>query len=448
MNTKDVADFILDISLDKLPPDVITKAKLCTLDTLGSAIAGHDTKPVHIVRSLIRSMGGKEEATLFGLGLKAPLAGAAMANCVMSHALDSDDGCMDPVGGHIGHIGGIVISAALSAGERESSTGAEFLEAVVAGYEVAVRTGRMLGEPKHRKSLISGIVLSSGVTYGAAAATARLLKLSRNEIINALGICASHHIVPRFWGLNRTVPMTKEAMHWATFTGVMSALMAQAGYTGPSTVYDDPDYDRSPLDTLGKEYDIMRIYFKPYCSCRYTHAALDIILELVNKQALTPDDIVDITVEVGAGPSELDAPHPITIEQAQYSHPFLIGAALLDGKVGPEQMRDSRLSDTAILKQADKVKVVFSEAVNATFPGRFSAMVTVKTKDGKKHKIKRDFPRGEPEEPLSHKEIEDKFREWATMAMDSNQAEEVLACTNDLENLGKVSELVDLLAYF
>ena len=443
MNTKDVVDFILDTSFDELPPEVITKAKLCTLDTLGAAIAAHNTKTVGIMRGLVRSMGGREEATLFGLGLQVPLAGAALVNGVMSTVLDTDDGIMAPVG-HIGHIAGCVIPAALAVGEREGSTGIEFLEAVVAGYEVAIRTGWMLADTEKRTYPIAG----TNGAYGAAVAAARLLRLTEDEIINALGICECYTPVPRMGRIAVTGPMTKEAMCWGTMGGIMAAELAKGGFTGPFTIYDDPNFDQTPLDTLGKEYDIMKMYFKPYCACRYTHAALDVMLDFMKKQALAPDDIASITVECSTGGVLLSTHRPTTIEHAEYSFPFLIGAALIEGKVGPEQVRDSRLNDAAILRQADKVKVVMSEAVDATFPGRFGTIVTVETQDGETHKMQRDYPRWEPEEPFSQKEIEDKFREWSTTVIDSESAEEILACTDDLEDLDNISELVDLLAYF
>jgi len=447
MNTKDVADFILDTNFDRLPLEVINKAKLCILDTLGGAIAAHNTKSAGIMRGLIRSMGGKEEATLFGLGLKAPLAGAALVNGIMSTVLDTDDGCFSPVG-HLGHIGGCVIPAALAVGEREGSTGVEFLEAVVVGYETALRKGWIVREPEPKKGWSTGGIGA----YGAAAAAAKLLKLTRDEIINTLGICEAHHPMPKLGGRVLpgpvTVAMTKESMHWATMTGVMAVLLAQGGFTGSSTIYDDPNYDPSPLDTLGKEYLIINVYFKPHCACRAIHSALDIILEMVKKQTLNPDDVVGITVEIRKGASRFYDPRPVSIEQAEFSIPFLVGAALVDGKVGPEQVRESRLSDKTILKQADKVKVVFSEAMEAIYPQKCGAIVTVETKDGKKHKVQRDIPRGEPEDPLSHKEIEDKFREWATTVMDKDRAEEVLACTNNLESLDNIGKLVDLLASF
>jgi len=441
MGTKDVADFISRVNFNELPSDLLTKVKLCMLDTLGAAIAGCNATTVRIIADLVRSTGGIKEATVIGFGLQAPLTGATLVNSALSTVLDTDDGCSSPVG-HLGHIGGCIIPAALAVAERENSSGKAFMEAVAAGYEVYLRTSWILTRPELKEFPLAG----TPGAYGAAAASGKLLKLTREEIANALGIAEAYAPVPKMGRIAKTGPMTKEAMPWGAMTGVTAALLAREGFTGPTTIYDDPNYDRSCLDSLGKSYEMMRVYFKPYCACRYTHTALDVVLELVRQQALSPDDILNITVEVGSGASLLNTNRPTSIEHAEYSFPFLIGAALVDGEVGPKQVSEDRLGDKAILKQADKVRVIFSKAIDDLLPAKFGAVVTIETKNGNKYQVKRDFPKGEPENPLINEELEEKFRKWATTVIDSERAEKVLTSTRNLENVGSVNELVELLA--
>lgn len=422
---------------------MVTQAKLCTLDTLGAAIAGCKAKAVHIMERFVRSIGdGREEATIFGFGRKISLPNATLLNSTMSTVLDSDDGCMSSVG-HLGHIGGCVIPAALAVAERRHSTGEAFLEAVTVGYEVYLRTGRILTEPELKKFPIAG----TPGAYGAAAAAGKLLKLTKEEIINVLGIAEAYAPVPRMGRIALTGPMTKEAMPWGAMTGVTAALLAQLGFTGPKTIYDDRNYDRSCLDNLGKGYEMLNIYFKPYCACRYTHAALDIVLKLSKERALPHSDVQNITIEVGSGASLLNTTRPITIEHAQYSFPFVIGMALVDGEIGPDQINEGRLTEESVLKLADKIKVVVSEEVNALLPAKFGAIITIDTKSGEKHRIKLDFPKGEPENSLTHEEIEEKFKKWAATVIDPDRAEQVLNCINNLENLDDINDLIRLITY-
>ena len=166
MDTKSVADFISRTRFEILPANVIDHVKRCTLDILGAAIAGNDSRSVRITEGLVRSIGeGSEQATMVGFGRKASLLNATLVNSAMSTVLDSDDGCMSPVG-HLGHIGGCVVPAALAVAEHQQSDGEAYLEAVVVGYEVYLRTGRILTDPEAKKFPLAG----TPGAYGAAAA--------------------------------------------------------------------------------------------------------------------------------------------------------------------------------------------------------------------------------------------------------------------------------------
>ena len=444
MSTQAVAEFICDTRFDRLPSTVIEQAKRCTLDTLGSAIAGRNRRTVGIMDRLLRSLGeGNGEATVIGGARKASSPNATLLNSLISTVLDSDDGSMSSVG-HLGHIGGCVIPAALAISEREGAGGRAFLEAVVAGYEVFLRTGWILTEPELKKFSISG----TPGTYATAAAAAKLLKLAVPETIHALGIAEPHAPVPRMGRIALTGPMTKEAMPWGSMTGVTAALLAQLGFTGPRTLYDDPNPQNDCLEHLGRSYEILKVYFKPYCACRYTHAALDVILELMRSGEFAPQNVERITVEAGAGAALLSAIRPNTIEHAQYSFPYVIGAALAYGEVGPQQMEDSRLQDERILTFAEKVKIGYSEKINSLLPGRFAASVIVLTRDGKELRATREIPKGNPEDPMTEAELEAKFRKWTEPVIGRERAVRIVQTVRHLEELGRIDALIGLIASF
>jgi len=444
MSTQAVAEFICRTRYEDMPAPVIEQAKRCTLDTLGAAIAGRKRKTVNILERLVSDLGeGRPEAVIFGAGRKASAPNATLVNSLISTVLDTDDGSMSPVG-HLGHIGGCVIPAALAVAEREGAAGKGFLEAVAAGYEVFLRTGWILTEPEQKKFSISG----TPGTYAAAAAAAKLLRLPVAETVHALGIAEPHAPVPRMGRIALTGPMTKEAMPWGSMTGVTAALLAGRGFTGPRTLFDDPNPQNSCLEHLGRSYEILKIYFKPYCACRYTHAALDIVLDRLRAGEFAPGDVSRITVEAGAGAALLSAVRPNTIEHAQYSFPFVLGAALAYGEVSPPQMEDARLADERILNFAQKVKIGYSEEVNALLPGRFAAAVTIETRDGRKLREMRAVPKGDPEDPMTDADLEAKFRKWTEPVIGRERAGKIIQTVRGLEGLPHIEALTALLASF
>lgn len=444
LDTSRVADFISATRFEELPSNIVNQAKRCTLDTLAGAVAGCRCKSIKIVEEVVRWAGeGKEQASLIGSGTKVSLPSAALLNGSMATVLDSDDGCMSSIG-HLGHIGGCLVPATLAVAEKENLGGRAYIEALVVGYEVYLKTSRILMEPKLKKFPLAG----TPGTYGAAAAAGKLLKLTREQLVNALGIAEAYAPAPKMGKIALTGPMTKEAMAWGAMTGVTAALLAGRGFTGPRTIYDDDSYDRSCLDLLGYDYEMLRVYFKPYCACRYTHAALDIVTKFLREGKCAPEDVVHITVDAGSGASLLNVARPATIEHAQYSFPYTIGAVVTYGEVGPDQMKESCLNDDLLLRQADKVRIAFSEEMNALLPAEFGAVVTIETKDGAKHRMERSSPRGEPEEPLTDDEIARKFKKWAaTTEMRSPQVERILAFIAGLENASDMSQLMRLLIF-
>jgi 2-methylcitrate dehydratase PrpD len=191
---------------------------------------------------------------------------------------------------------------------------------------------------------------------------------------------------------------------------------------------------KNPLQTLGKEWEILGVYFKPYSTCRLLHAAIDGVLDLTKEHKINVDDILKITVAVGVHAGAMTNYRPSDIWQAQYSIPFAIGAALLDREVGPEQIAKNRLTDKAILRQADKVELVDDPEVRALFPAVFAGRVTIEMKDSKKYETLKRYPRGEPQNPLSEEELAGKFRKLAAKALASDEIELLSRCLDRLED--------------
>jgi 2-methylcitrate dehydratase PrpD len=309
----------------------------------------------------------------------------------------------------------------------------------VAGYEVELGTAWMIGE-----SVLAG---RTG-TYGAAAAAAKLLGLSRDEILHTLRIAEAHCPSPTYAFIWNQTHMTKEAPAWAAMTGVMAALLAQAGFRGAPTIYDLSIANRKPIEALGKEWEILGIYFKPYSACRVAHAAIDGILEIIKAHHLNANHISKVTIGCSSQKSlNMSNYRPANIWQAQYSIPFVIGSVLADGEVGPKQIAEDRLGDQLILQNADKVTLVFDSEVDALLPAHFAARVEVETTDGRKFGVFKRYPRGEPENPLSEEELAKKFKRLVSGVVEADKAEEVAMCLERLEGMNSINELVGKIKY-
>jgi 2-methylcitrate dehydratase PrpD len=437
MSTKNVADFVADLKFDRIPADVIDQAKKGIRDVIGVMIASNKDKAVEAARRLALARGGKEESTLIGTGRKAPCEMVALVNAALATTLDLDDGSMGLPGHprfHRGHPGGMIIASALAVAEREGKSGRDLIEAVVAGYEVELNTAWLVGE---------AVLAGRTATYGIAAAAAKLLGLTREEILHALCIAEAHCPWPTYAFVWRQTHMTKEAPSWAAMTGVMAAFLAQAGFKGAPTLYDLPNANPKPAQALGKEWEILGIYFKPHCTCRVGHAAIDGTLEILKEHRLGWDRVSKVTVGCSAQKSlNMGNYRPANIWQAQYSIPFAIGSALVDGEAGPGQISEERLGDSLILKNADKVVLALDPEVDALLPAHFAAKVEVETTEGQRFQVFKRYPKGEPENPMSEQELSRKFMKLSTPVLGKSKAEDLAKTIEKLETLNHVRDFV------
>lgn len=433
------AEFVKNLKLDELDESTIKMAKNCFLDFVGAVLGGAKTRAGEISLTVARSLGGPEQATVWPTNDKFPCQSASFVHGTMGTALDIDDGHRLAVG----HPGGVVIPAAFSIAENNKNSGREFLEAIVCGYEVAIRAGHIL-----RIKTNQPVSIGSGRwgSLGAAAAVAKLLHLDLKEIEQALAISATFSpVAPVTNDLSTKglIPMSKFSSGWGSMVGIYSALLAKWGFTGITSAID---FSSSLLPDFGQFFEINNVYFKPYTSCRWTHSAIEGTILLINRHNdLGKTSIKRISVKTFFEASHLREPHPQTMESAQYSIPFLVGAAVIDGDVGPDQISEERLSDPDILSIADRVEVLHDPEFDRYFPKMTASEVEIKTVSGGCYRSKITNPRGDPRNPLSDKELLDKFRRLAKRSISLEAAERVIEAVKMLE---KYSNLVELNNFF
>ncbi|MEW6266131.1 MAG: MmgE/PrpD family protein [Thermodesulfobacteriota bacterium] len=394
-------DFITATKWDDLPEAVRRQARRGLLDLTGALLAGRRTPVGDIMAALAVEQFPGGQATILLSGERVSALGAALANGFAQNALDIDDGYRLVKG----HPGACVLPALLSALELAGgSSGRDFLTALVIGYEIGIRAGLI-------RHATSSTYHSSGSwgAIAAAAAAGRLLGLSRRETGAALGAAEYHApIGPMMKGIDRP-SMVKDSIGWGNLAGLGAVLLARRGFTGVEPIFSDCP-EPAWLESLGREYEILNLYFKPYAACRWAQPAVAGALNLTRTYRLDAGDIARIRVRTFAAAARLSRRPPADTEEAQYNLAFPVAAALLDGQVGPAQVLPPRLFDPALTALAGRVEAVVADEFEARFPAQALAEVEIETHDGRRFSSGPMEAQWEPPAALpSDAELEDKF---------------------------------------
>jgi 2-methylcitrate dehydratase PrpD len=455
--------FAADVRSNGLPVDVELDATERVIDTLGNALAAVGEEPASIAFDLATDLGGVEQATLIGSGLKVPAANAALVNGTLAHALDFDDTHLPSVL----HPSSSVVPAALAVAELTGATGAELLRAIAVGDEISVRLGMASYDPEIRNSIFfeKGLHATSIIgTLASAAAAAMLLGLSDEGTSHAIGIAAS--MGAGLLEANRTGGSVKR-IHcgWAAHSGITAAMFAQKGLTGPPTVlegrfgffqaYSDGRFDREAvLGGLGTTWEMPRIFYKPYPTNHFTHAGIDAALRL-RERGVDPSQIERIELGVPApvlrtiAEPEDQKARPLTPYHAKFSGPFTVAAALVGGGglgVYSNDFTAATLGDPERLRLAGLVRCYADDEATEIFPHQFPAVLTVGMRDGSELTERVSVNRGGPDRPLTPEELATKFRLNASQHLPMRQVNELETVLWRLPNATSVSDCL-LLSY-
>ncbi|MDO9638309.1 MAG: MmgE/PrpD family protein [Pseudotabrizicola sp.] len=419
--TARLADFAVGTSCADIPATVTDRANILAIDLIGSAIrAAQEADSTPAVLAMVERLGfaGDGPCTVFGLNRRYGAATAALLNGTFGHSLDFDDTHADSSL----HPSAPVVPAALAAAELTGASGAEFLTAVVIGFETCCRLGMALDPTAHYARGFHPTATAG--TFGAAAAAGRLLGLDAAGMESAFGIAASQasgslqFLENGAW--NKRYQVGEAAMK-----GLMAATLAAGGFKGASQAiegkhgflqgYSDAPQPDKLLDGLGQVWETLRIGVKPYPACRYTHAAVDGILALRAQHGWSAQDIDAITVGLHRnGVALVGAPIEAkrkarSIVDGQFSMPFAAAVALLRGRFGWD---DYDLLGTA---DADAVAARVDVRQDASLEGLrhpFGAVLSV-TVRGQTHVLRIQDPSGEPETFPDTAALDLKFRTLA-----------------------------------
>ena len=440
--TRDVVQFIKGLKYNHLPADVIKTAKYLIMDNIGCMLAGLSvTDHAQIVLEVVKALQGKPEATIIGDGFKTNVINAAMSNGTNAHSLDMDDTHREC----FFHVGVTSIPSVLALAERDSRNGKDIITAVVAAYEVAIRLG-MAVNPSLK---LNGYhVTGTCGTFAGAVGAGKMLDLNEEQLVNALGLAGTQAA-----GLFQFIDdgdMSKR-LHAgkAASNGVLSALLAQKGYSGPYRVlegrYGFPavfakEYDsRIMSEGLGENFRIREMGIKLHASCRMTHSPIDAALMLAEQYDLNPDDVQKGEIRMGKVPADqLKKQDVKTFLDGQLSGPFSVALAICNRKAGYQDFMKG-INDRKVLDLTNRIHMVEEQSLGLT---ERTAIVNITTKDGQVHSQKVKLPRGEPEIPFSDEEVSGKFRDMASTCLGERKIDNALDILTDLENMGDCSALI------
>ena len=448
--TEQLARFIVETDFGKLSRETVDRAKAGMLDCLGVSLAGSVQELGKKITSFVEKIGGEPCAGVIGAGFRTSAPNAALVNGTIGHALDYDDWS-----GGGGHISAVLLPSILALGEKVKASGREAIEAYAVGYDVAVRLGVIPGL-RHHGWHATGV----GGAMGAAAVAAKLLKLDLEATVMALGIAASQAagILQNFGTMTKPFHAGSAARN-----GVIAAMLAEDGFTasrdsiegsmGYAQVFSrgEEHHTEKITENLGNPFRLGSgqegdLCIKKYPTCAGTHRALDAILYLINEYDITPDQVE--AVECEGSPHWfyiLTYPEPKTGLEGKFSLQFCMAIAILDRKVGLEQVTGEKVNDTKTKALINRVSMRAHPGwVEGTNRWEVADKVTVKLKDSREYTREVFKPAGHATLPLSWDELSNKYRECAGMVLKERDIQRSLELMENMEKLADITGLMDI----
>lgn len=413
--SRKIAQFAVNLKYEDLTDAAVNEVKRYLYDSIGCAYGGYRTKDVNILRSIYTGMGGREEAALIGFGDRMPAVNAALVNSLMIRALDFNDIYWKEDPSHPSDL----IPAALAVGEMVNASMKDVIVAIVLAYEFEMRLCEF-AVPGVRERKWHHATLTQFVSPVVAG---KLLGLTEDQMVNAIGIsgCHNHTIGCPTAGMLTMMKNTVDPM--AVQAGVFAALMAQKGYSGTEAVFEGKEgfmdvfgegWDENKLiGGLGDSFKILECSMKAFPTEALTHTHITATLKVVTENDIKPDDIEEVIVTTIARAYDiLFDPHkykPETRETADHSLPYCIARAILDRKITTQTFDDEKINDPRLKEVIYKIKGEASEEFEKMFPAKQPSRVTIRTKQGQEHSVYLEYPKGDPREPMTMKDLEAKF---------------------------------------
>ncbi len=436
--TKELADFVINTGFEDFSEELIDASKRCFLDWIGVAIAGRKDPSAQILLDLIEELGGNNQASVIGYGIKTSLLNAALLNGTMAHSLDYDDAHMYTRS----HPSAPLIAALLPTAEYQKSPGFELVTAFILGFEVATRIGLALGNTYYDQGWHATPILGR---FGVAAGVGKLLGLDTEQLSNAFGLAAT-----QVGGIRKSFGTMGKPFHAgkAAMDGLLSAMLAKRGFTASENILDENSgflsmlsyqHDLSPITSgLGKRYHLLEVSFKPYAACLAIHPAISGLISIREEHHHDLERIDHIDLEVAPICLVLGGnADPKSGIEGKFSAYFCAALAISEGRAGNDLFTNELVHAPSIRWLMERTTIRENRSFEES-----EAVVEVISTDGDRFTKHITAPKGDPRNPLYFEDIVRKFVELSKGMLPEHNTEKVISMIRNLERLENTLELM------
>ena len=443
--TQSLVQYIRGFTYEDMPHEVVARAKIILLDTLGAILPASD--PAYPgSRALIemaRMLGGEPQSTIIGSDFKTSTINACLVNGTFGYAFDIEPHHVAAVL----HPAAVCIPVALAFTEWKKKNGKDLLSALTLGIEVSCRVSMALnprdlyGRGFHPTSI--------ACTFGAAASAGHLLQLDEDQWLNALGLSGNQASGLLAWAKDHTENSRPFNPGVAARNGGTASLLAQLGFGGPPNIFDGK-YDffsafssggQNPEYFFRKEWAIQELAIKRYSSCAFTHPGLDALLEIIEENGLISKNIAKINLQYPRAGTHMIDNNELRSHCAQY----VIAVAAVTGQVLFEDILTDRRDNNEIKRLFENSTLIPDDILDRTYPDQYESIVTVTTTDGRKFKKHKGWAKGTVQNPMTEEEVENKFFKLSTRRISEEQAEKIRSWITICEDKAGVEELMTML---
>lgn len=439
--TKRLAEFATTLEMTDIPSEIISEAKLAFCDWVGVTLAGAKDNEIQSLLAVVELMGGNEQATVIGKGIKTSVLYATLVNGMSSHIFDFDDTSRE----FQGHTSVTIFPGILAISEWKEISGEDFLKAYITGFEIGCRVG--LGATINH--YIKGWHATSTIgRFSSTAAAAKLLSLTTDQLVYAFGTAGTQAS-----GLQKVFGTSCKAFHAgkAGFDGLLSAFLAQQGFTsidnmleGEKCFWDMYSLDWAPskaLEGLGDIWQLPNNKYKFHASCHFTHPSIEAILALKSAHDIDIGSVQKIEVAVPKQVIEIAGNKtPSQPLECKFSVPYTVANALMRDDTGLDAFTHERINDFNLIALMDKVVMTVDDTISS-----FESDVTIKAGEST-YNIKLNLFEKVVTFEEKHDSIHEKFRSLTDSILKKDVREELIERIESLDKVKNMAEIARLLS--